>query len=71
MIDLDFVGRKLRKKRKFRGLTLEKLEALAGVAGARIGQIENGKRPQPTFETIARIANALDVSLDDLVRKER
>lgn len=66
MIDLDFVGYKLKEARKYRGLTLEQLGIISGVAGSRIGEIENGKRPQPTFDTIARIAEALGVSLDEL-----
>lgn len=66
MVDLKYIGRQLKTKRKQRGLTLEGLEGLAGVARARISQIENARRPQPTFDTIARIARALDVSLDEL-----
>jgi transcriptional regulator with XRE-family HTH domain len=40
----------------------------AGSRGDQISQIEGGIRKSPGFFTIAKIANALSLSLDDLAR---
>lgn len=65
-LDYAAIGRRIRKARKERGLTQARLGDLCGVTGAHIGHIEtdNGK---PSLSVLVRIANALDVSLDELV----
>ena len=59
-------GRRMRKHRRARDLTLEEAAALAGLSPNYLGSIELGKR-DPSFSTIIAIAKALRVSPDDLV----
>jgi transcriptional regulator with XRE-family HTH domain len=52
--------------RKHRGLTQEALSKLVGVAQGFISEIENGSKTGDV-QTLAAVARALEVSLDDLV----
>ena len=52
--------------REFRGMTGEQLASKAGISRPYLTQIETGKR-EPMFPVMAKIARALDVSLDLLV----
>lgn len=60
-------GTKLRRLRKARGLTKEKLAELAGIDYSYLNMIEAGKK-NPTLNRIAKLARALDVLLDELMR---
>lgn len=51
--------------REFRGLPARELAAKSGIKGPYLSQIETGKR-EGTFRVMARIADALRVTLDDL-----
>lgn len=66
--DIDYVsiGNMIRKYRKNKNLTLLQLSEMIDVSESFIGQIERGKN-KPSLETIINIANALDVSVDDLL----
>jgi len=56
----------IRVWRQHRGLSVKALAESAGIAPAYLSQIETGKR-DGTLSTIKKIADALDVSVDDLV----
>lgn len=60
-------GVKIKKLRKIRGLTQEKLAELARIDYSYMNLIENGKR-NPSLKLIARLARVLDVSLDELMK---
>lgn len=60
-------GQRVRKLRKQRGLTQEKLAELTRIDYSYLNLIENGKR-NPSLKVIAKLARVLDVRLDDLVR---
>ena len=53
--------------REHRGFTARRLAEAAGVAPSYLSEIENGKKPG-SFDAMARIADALQVPLDLLVR---
>lgn len=59
-------GQKVRKVRKQRGLTQEKLAELAGIDYSYLNLIENGKR-NPSLKVIAKLSRVLGVRLEDLV----
>lgn len=52
-----------------KGLTQVELAELAGVAQATISSIENGKK-NPSFDTLERIAKALQVDVFDLLSRD-
>jgi len=67
MEKLKTFGEKIRKIRTERGLSQEKLALLAGLHRTYIGAIERGER-NVSFKNIVKIANALEVNLEDLFR---
>lgn len=58
----------LKKLRAKKGLSLEKIARLADLSLNTIVKIENGVNQNPTIETLTKIANALEVGVDDLIR---
>ena len=64
--DHILVGQVVRKKRNQKGMTQELLSGLAGIARTHLTMIENGTK-QPNFETIWRIALALNMKPSELV----
>lgn len=60
------VGRALAKIRKSKGMTQEVLSGLSDIGRTHLSAIERGDR-KPTLETIYRIANALDISMVQIV----
>lgn len=60
------IGERIRSARKSAGLTQVQLAEKSGVASISIHQYESGKR-QPRIEQLQAIADALNISLDDLL----
>lgn len=60
------VGVVICRYRKERGMTQELLSGLAGIARSHLSMIEKGTK-QPNFETIWRIADALEIRPSELV----
>lgn len=56
----------LRTVREMRGLSQRELAAAVGVSQSAIAQIETG-RTQPTLANLKKIAEALDVTICELV----
>lgn len=63
------IGEKLKIIRKDRGLTQEKLSDITKISIASIQRYELGKR-QPTMKTVNKFAEALEVSIDELILGE-
>ena len=60
------IGRRIREKRKRLKLTQEKLSELTELSVQHMSGIENGKT-MFSFQAILRIANALELSMDELL----
>lgn len=60
-------GQKVRKLRKQKGLTQEKLAEAARIDYSYLNLIENGKR-NPSLKVMAKVARMLGVRLEDMVR---
>ncbi len=63
------IAKNIKKLRKQRGLSQDKLSKLANISHNTIIKIESGAIQSPTMDTASKIAKALGVSLDDLVNK--
>lgn len=59
-------GENIKKIRKHRGLTQKQLGQKLGISQAAIGQFESNKA-NPKMETLQKIADALNVSVNDLI----
>lgn len=62
------ISKNIRKLRKQRGLSQDKLSKLANISHNTIIKIESGAIQSPTMDTASKIAKALGVSLDDLIK---
>lgn len=63
------VGERIRDARKSMGLTQAQLADQSGVAAISIHQYETGKR-NPRIEQLLRIAEALDITVTDLMSEQ-
>jgi transcriptional regulator with XRE-family HTH domain len=61
------LGKNLKKLRKQKELTQERLAELANLDPKTIVDIEGEKRANPTLETLNKLARALKVKLEDLL----
>jgi len=61
-------AKNIKRLRKQRGLSQDKLSKLADISHNTIIKIESGAIQSPTIDTAHKIAKALGVSLDDLIR---
>ena len=62
------VVRLLQEARQASGMSKYAMARRSGLSEQMIGYVEKGKR-DPSFETIVRMAVALEVDLADLIRK--
>lgn len=64
------VARLLREERIKRHLSLNELATNAGLSRQMVSYIEQEKR-NPSLDTLLRIARALQINLDDVLRRAR
>ena len=62
------IAKNIKKLRKQLGLSQDKLSKLADISHNTIIKIESGAIQSPTMDTAQKIAKALGVSLDDLMK---
>ena len=62
------IGDNIKKYRNKLGISQDVLSKRANLAFHTIAKIESGSTPDPRIETVKKIADALGVSLDDLVK---
>jgi transcriptional regulator with XRE-family HTH domain len=62
------IGENIRKYRLKKEMSQDRLSKLADVAFHTIVKIESGDTPNPTIETVRKIADALGVGIDDLMK---
>ena len=66
-IDWEDIGRRIRQRRQVLGLTQESLANNAGIETPTLNRIENN-RTKIRLDSLIKIANALEVSTDELLR---
>lgn len=62
------LAQNIKKYRKKKGLSQDKLAKLADVTHTTLVKIESGANDNPTIKTLVKIAKVLNVKIDDLVR---
>lgn len=66
---MSTIGKNIKRYRQNKGLSQDKLSKLADLSLNTVVKIELDESPNPTIETIQKIAKALEVSVDDLLKK--
>lgn len=61
------LGEKIRKLRKEKSYTLDRLAEMTGSSKSYIWELENKNPPRPSAEKVGRIAEALGVTADFLI----
>ena len=62
------VSENIRKLRQKKGISQDRLSKEADIALNTVVKIETGESPNPTVETLEKIAKALGVSIEDLLK---
>lgn len=62
------IAENIKKYRNKLGVSQDKLSKLADVTYNTIIKIESGANVNPTIETLSKIAKALGVGVDDLIK---
>jgi transcriptional regulator with XRE-family HTH domain len=58
----------IKKLREAKGLSQEKLARLADVANNTLIKMESGENQNPTLNSLKKVAKALEVSVDDIIK---
>jgi len=63
------IAKNIKKLRQEKGISQDRLSKLADLSLNTIVNIEAGNNLNPTIETLEKIAKALGVSIDELLKK--
>jgi len=63
------IAKNIKKLRQEKGISQDRLSKLADLSLNTIVNVEAGNNPNPTIETIERIAKAFEVSIIELLKK--
>ena len=64
------ISENIRKLRQQKKMSQDRLSKEADLALNTIVKIETGENPNPTLETLQKIAKALEISLDQLLKNK-
>jgi transcriptional regulator with XRE-family HTH domain len=67
--EISIIAKNIKRYRAKKGISQDKLSKLAGITLHTITKIESGATPDPRIETVKKIADALGIGIDDLMRK--
>jgi len=62
------ISENLKQLRSKKGYSLEKVARMADLSLNTIVKIENGVNRNPTIETLTKIANALEIGVEGLIK---
>jgi len=63
------IAKNIKKLRQEKSISQDRLSKLADLSLNSIVNIETGNNPNPTIETLEKIAKALEVSIDELLKR--
>lgn len=66
--ELSKLGKNVKKFKKEKGYSKSELVRLTGLDYHTISKIESGITPNPTVGTVSKIAEALEKTVDDLIK---
>lgn len=61
----------IKKLRKQKNLSQDKLARLADIPYNTLVKIESGKSNNPTFETLSKLADVFNISIDELAGRKK
>ena len=65
---MSTISKNIRKLREQKGISQDRLSKLADISLNTIAKLELDNGQNPTIETLQKIAKALDVGVEDLIK---
>ena len=65
---ISTISENIKKARNKKGVSQDRLSKMADVAYNTIIKIESGTIQNPTINTLSKIAKALEIGIDDLIK---
>jgi transcriptional regulator with XRE-family HTH domain len=65
---MSTIGKNLKKLREQKVISQDRLSKLADISSNTVAKLELDESPNPTIETLQKIAKALNVRVDDLIK---
>ncbi|MFA6495029.1 MAG: helix-turn-helix transcriptional regulator [Candidatus Paceibacterota bacterium] len=65
---MSTISKNIRKLRELKGISQDRLSKLADISLNTIAKLELDETQNPTIETLQKIAKALDVKVEDLIK---
>ncbi|MBU4274775.1 helix-turn-helix domain-containing protein [Patescibacteria group bacterium] len=62
------IGKNIKKIRQEKGISQDRLSKLADLSLNTVVTVESGANPNPTIETLIKIAKALEVGVNELIK---
>lgn len=65
---MEMLGNRIKGVRKSKNMSIYELASKSGLSDSYLGRLENGKRKDPSISTVIKIATALEISIEDLIK---
>ncbi len=65
---MSSIGQNIKKLRKKKSISQDKLSKLADISLNTVVKLELDQSPNPTLDTLKKIAKALNITIDDLIK---
>lgn len=68
---MNNLGTRIKEIRESKNISLYELSRITGISNCHLWRMENNKRKDPAISTVVKVANALDVSVEDIIGQYR
>ncbi len=65
---MSSIGQNIKKLRKKKSISQDKLSKLADISLNTVVKLELDQSPNPTLDTLKKIAKVLNITIDDLIK---
>lgn len=65
---MSTIGKNIKKLREQKGISQDRLSKLADISSNTIAKLELGNSPNPTIDTLKKIADALNIKIEKLIQ---
>ncbi|MBL4644694.1 MAG: helix-turn-helix transcriptional regulator [Candidatus Pacebacteria bacterium] len=65
---MSSIGENIKRLRNEKNISQDKLSKLADISLNTVVKLELDQSPNPTLDTLKKIAKSLDISIDDLIK---
>jgi len=65
---MSTIGKNIKKLREQKGISQDRLSKLADISSNTIAKLELDDSPNPTIDTLKKIAGALNIKIEQLIQ---